>query len=318
MNSAILCAMPNILAHIGAQGFLTRTILPRADLKLIFLGCLLPDVPWILARVIGGLPLGIDPYSVRLYAIAQASLFVTLFVCGAIAVVSVHHKRVFAILALNVVLHLLLDALQTKWANGVHLFAPFSWEILSFHLFWPESLPTYLLTLAGFAYACWLWREAIEAPLAFSHTSTKKMILSVGLLLLYFVLPIVFLKGPLAEDNHYVNTLQAKNERVGKHVEFDRALYEKGEKVDFLESWGDEEIRILNSQFDYPTRASVRGRFVDTETIKIIEIHEHLSWFRDGSSYIGILLLISIWGVAGVRSWTSSAPTVHLRTGPNQ
>jgi len=302
VNFVILCAMPNMLAHIGAQGVLTRTILPNADLKIILLGCLLPDVPWIVARVIGGLPLGIDPYALRLYAIAQASLFVTLFVCGALASLSIHPRRVFGILALNVFLHLLLDALQTKWANGVHFFAPVSWKFLNFDLFWPESLPTYLLTLLGLIYVCWFWRQAIMEPLTFSHLSLKKMILSLGLLVMYCVLPIIFLQGPLLEDNHSIQTLQAKNERVGKHVEFDRVQYEKGEKGDTLESFGDEEIRILNNQLDQSTQVSVQGRFVDSQTIEILAIHKHLCWFRDGSSYIGIMLLISMWGVAWFRS----------------
>ncbi|UCE63863.1 MAG: hypothetical protein JSU59_01510 [Nitrospirota bacterium] len=294
--------MPNMLAHIGAQGFLTRTLLPKADLKLILLGCFLPDVPWVLARVFQGLPFGIDPYAIRLYAITQASLFVTLFVCGAIAAVSVHPRRVFAILALNVVLHLLLDALQTKWANGVHLFAPFSWEILNFELFWPESMPTYVLTLLGLTFTVWLWRQGIEEPPALSPISLKKLIVSIGLFVMYWILPIIFLNEPLRENNHYVKTLQAKNERVGQYVEFDRVEYKKGVNEDLLVSFADEEIRIRNSQLGDSAQVSVRGRFVDSQTIEALAIHKHLCWFRDGSSYIGIVLLISMWGVAWGRN----------------
>ncbi len=297
--------MPNMLAHLGAQGFLTRTLLPKADLKLILLGCLLPDVPWILARVIRELPLGIDPYAIRLYAIAQASLFVTLFFCGAIAAISVYPRRVFAILALNVVLHLSLDALQTKWANGVHLFAPFSWELLNFELFWPESLPTFVLTFLGLTYAAWLWGQAVKEPLPFSPISFNKLIVSIGLFLMYWVLPIIFLNEPLRGNNHFVQTLQSKNERVGQLVEFDRAEYKKGENGDVLVSFVDEEIRVLNPQPGVSPQVSVRGRFVDSQTIEILSIHQHLWWFRDGSSYIGILLLISMWGVAWFRSKVS-------------
>ena len=294
--------MPNMLAHIGAQGFLTRTLLPQADLKLILLGCLLPDVPWILARVIREFPLGIDPYAIRLYAIAQASLFVTLFFCGAIAAVSDSPRRVFAILALNVVLHLLLDALQTKWANGVHLFAPFSWKLLNFELFWPESLPTFVLTAMGLIYAVWLWRPAVKEPVALSPISLNKLIVAMVLFTMYWVLPILFLNEPLRENNHFVKTLQSKNERMGQLVEFDRAEYKKGENGDILVSFVDEDIRVLNPQPGVSPQVSVRGRFVDSQTIEILSIHQHLWWFRDGSSYIGIVLLISMWGVAWFRS----------------
>ena len=294
--------MPNMLAHIGAQGFLTRTLLPKADLKLILLGCLLPDVPWVLARVIRSLPLGIDPYALRLYAIAQASLFVTLCLCGAIAAMSAYPRRVFAILTLNVVLHLLLDALQTKWANGVHLFAPFSWEIFNFELFWPESLPTYFLTLLGLIYTVRLWRQGIDEPLPWSPISFKKVTLSIGLFMMYWVLPIIFVNEPLRENNHYVRTLQAKNERVGQYVEFDRVEYKKGVNEDVLVSFADEEIRIRNNQLGDSAQVSIRGKFVDSQTIEIFAFHKHVCWFRDGGSYIGILLFVSMWAVAWCRS----------------
>jgi hypothetical protein len=293
--------VPNILAHIGVQGFLTRTIFPKADLKLILLGCLLPDVPWILARVGDALPLGLDPYTLRPYAIAQASLFVTLFLCGVIAAVSINPKRVFAILSVNVVLHLILDALQTKWANGVHFFAPLSWELLNFGLFWPESLPTYLLTFLGLAYACWALKRALAEPFRFSLLPTRNVLLSIGSLITYLVLPLILLDGPLRADNHFVRTIRDKIERPGKRVEFDRVLYEKGKNGDTIETFGDERIRVLKNLFDAPSQVSVRGRFIDSKTLEIFEIHKHVWWFRDGSSFIGIMLIISMWAVAGLR-----------------
>jgi len=297
--------MPNMLAHFGAQGVLSRTLLPKAEIKIVFLGCLLPDIPWIILRVINMLAPALDPIPARLYAIGQGSLFVTLFLCGAIAAISARPKRIFGILALNVLLHLLLDALQTKWGNGVHFFAPVSWKLLNFELFWPESLPTYVLTLLGLFYACWLWRQAIEEPLILPHLSFKKVVYSIGLLLMYLVLPIIFLQGPFLGDNQSIKTLQDKEGRVGHHVEFDRALYKKGEKGDFLTSFWEEKIRILNSRLDQSGQVSVRGRFVDPQTIEILEFHEHLSGFRDTSSYLALILLSSMWGVAWFRQWTS-------------
>ncbi len=147
-----------------------------------------------------------------------------------------------------------------------------------------------------------MWRQAIEEPFTFSPISTRQMILSLGLLGMYFVLPVIFLNGPLRQDSHYVKTLQAHNERVGKHVEFDRVLYEQHDKGETLETLTFEKIRILNNKKVLSTQVSARGRFVDPQTVEILEIHEHVWWFRDGSSYIGILLLISMWGMAWVRT----------------
>ena len=298
--------MPNMLAHFGAQAVLTRTVLPTADIKVIFLGCFLPDVPWILQRIIRSFFPGFDPYSVRLYAIVQASLFVTLFLCGALAILSKSPGKVFSILAINSLLHLILDALQTKWGNGVLLFAPFSWAQLNFELFWPESLPTYLLTLLGLGYVGWVWKSVIiESPLL-PNLSSHKVILAIGFVGLYFLLPIGLLNGPLMENNHYIKTLQDKNTRVGHEIEFDRNSYAKMPQKNILQSWTNEEFQILGQGLDQSGSVSLRGRFLDPSRIQLIEIHEHVRGFRDGSSYIALVLLLSMWGLAFFRTWKSS------------
>ena len=297
--------MPNLLAHFGAQAVLTRTVLPKADIKVIFLGCLLPDVPWILQRIIRSFFPGLDPYSVRLYAIVQASLFVTLFLCGALALLSKSPGKVFSILAINSLLHLTLDALQTKWANGVHLFAPFSWALLNFELFWPESLPTYVLTLLGLGYIGWVWRSVINESPLIPELSSQKIILAIGLVGLYVALPFGFLNGPFIENNHYIQTLQTKNERMGHEIEFDRRSYTKNPHKDILKSWTNEEFQVIGKGLDHSSTISIRGHFVDPHRIKITEVHEHVWWFREGSSYIALVLLLSMWGLAFFRTWKS-------------
>ena len=295
--------MPNMLAHFGAQAVLTRTVLPTADIKVIFLGCFLPDVPWILQRIIRSVFPGFDPYSVRLYAIVQASLFVTLFLCGALAILSKSPGKVFSILAINSLLHLLLDALQTKWGNGVLLFAPFSWAQLNFDLFWPESLPTYLLTLLGLGYVGWVWKNVIiESPLL-PDLSPPKIFLAVGLCGLYFALPMGLLDGPRMENNSYINTLQDKHTRIGQEIEFDRRPYIKMPQKDILRSWTNEEFRILGRGLDQSGTVSIRGRFQDPSTIKVTDIHQHVWGFRDGSSYIALVSLFTMWGLAFFRTW---------------
>ena len=298
--------MPNTLAHFGIQGILTRSSHLAADPKVIFLGCLLPDIPWILQRLIRDFFPGLDPYSVRLYAIAQASLFITLFLCGALALLTKSPVKIFAVLALNSVLHLLIDALQTKWANGVNLFAPFSWKLLNFELFWPESLPTYVLTVFGLGYVFWFWKQASQEPPPLAAFSYRKVLVSVGLLGLYFTLPIFFLNGPLSQDSHFVKTLTAKKERVGRYVEFDRNFYLKTPNGDFLQTFAGDEFRLPKPYLDHSGPVSIRAQFVEFDTIQIFELHEHSSWFRDGSTYVGLFLLLVMWTASFWRNWRLS------------
>ena len=131
--------MPNTLGHLGVQGVVTRALIRDADLKWICAGVVVPDVPWILQRALRWvLPveLAVD---LRLYVIVQASLAWTLVLAGALALATAAPGRVFRVLSLGAVVHLVLDAAQIHWGNGVHFLAPASWRLTRFGLFWPES-----------------------------------------------------------------------------------------------------------------------------------------------------------------------------------
>ena len=93
--------MPNILVHFGVQGVVTRSLMWQAEPRWIFLGCLIPDIPWILQRLGSTFIPGIDLYDLRLYAIVQASLAVSLLLCGALAQLSSRASEVFNVLALQ-------------------------------------------------------------------------------------------------------------------------------------------------------------------------------------------------------------------------
>ena len=287
--------MPNTLAHFGVQGLLNQAVKPGIDPKLVCLGCLLPDIPWIFQRVLIRILPGSDPYTIRLYCIAQASLFVTLVLCGALAFLSKTPRTVFMILGLNALLHLILDALQTKWANGVHLFAPLSWDLWNVGLFWPESLPTYIMTAGGLFYMGWQWRNGISQPLPISPLSPFNVAISASLLILYFALPLHLLEGPRNADNHFVRTLQETEIRAGRPLELDRPSYVKTPTGDMIGLFNGETISTTQEILDHSATISVRGRFVTPTQLDVLEFHEHSNWFRDISTYLGILLLIGLW-----------------------
>ena len=296
--------MPNTLAHLGAQGVLNHLVKRDIDPKLVGLGCLLPDVPWILKRLVTGLELSSDPYTTRLYFIAQASLFITLCLCGALAFLSQKPREVFLILSINVCLHLLLDGLQKKLANGVHFFAPISWDLWNVGWFWPEGLPTYILTGCGLLYLMWKWTAAVNKPVPFAPKSFFNIGLSLSMLLLYFVLPFVFLEGPRQADNHFVRTLEEKDTRTGKPIEFDRRSYIKASSEYVVDSFGGEKITVANPLLDHSATISGWGTFATQNKVTFQEIHEHAGGLRDASSILGILLLIAMWGQAAAKQWS--------------
>ena len=78
--------MPNTLVHFAAQGALSHGLWRRLDPRFVYLGCLLPDLPWILRRVVVGLGLPADTFDLRLYTMGLASLAVTLLLAAAVSV----------------------------------------------------------------------------------------------------------------------------------------------------------------------------------------------------------------------------------------
>ncbi len=286
--------MPNTLGHLGIQGVATRLAFRGADARWIGLGCLIPDIPWILCRIARFLP-GLDLFELQLYAIVQASLAFCLLLSGALALMSARPRRVFGILAFNSLLHLLLDALEVKWGNGVHLLAPFSWRLLSFGWFWPESLPGLLMMALGLGFAAWcLWR-GVGSPDPVAWGTPAARLAAGGLLLVYLGGPALLRKLPARADTRYMGTLQRRSERAGRYVEFDRARISAGERGASLTFFSGESLALTGDGALKTGLASVKGRFEDEHTLRIRQIHYHPARQRDAATYVGIALIGLIW-----------------------
>ncbi len=288
--------MPNTLAHLGAQGILNHLVRPGIDPKLVALGCLLPDIPWIFQRALTITGLNSDPYFIRLYCIAQASLLVTLCLCGALAFLSRTPKEVFLILSVNAAFHLFLDALQTKLANGVHFFAPISWNLWNAGWFWPESLPTYILTGCGILYLIWHWNIGIHTPVTLPQWSTTNIGVSLTLFSFYFLLPIVLIDGPYDANNHFVKTLKEQHSQVGQPIEFDRIPYIHQSSKDVVRAFDGKEFQVANPLFDHSTTISGRGTISAPNEVSFLEIHQHPWGFRNAANLLGILFIGTMWG----------------------
>jgi hypothetical protein len=285
--------MPDTLAHFGVQILASKAVCRQADVRWIGLGCLLPDLPWILQRAV--LPLALlEPINLRLYVIIQSSLLFCLLLAAAISLQSANSCRIFLLLAWNCLLHLLLDPLEIKWGNGTVLFAPLSWRLTSFAYFWPEELPTQLLALTGLLVlpiTAWLDRQQ---NIRFIKDRTRQGA-GLLLLLLYLLLPLCLFNGPLQADSHYAATLLAPH-RTGRLIAFDRRPFRAAEQT--LLSYSGEELRLTGGNLPAQDGIlSLQGCFVNQQTIRVAAWHLHSSR-RDLHSQLGIFLLLSIWLVA--------------------
>lgn len=289
--------MPNTLVHLGIQSVSSKALFKGADFKWIALGCIIPDIPWILKRIAIFTGLGVNQYDLTQYASVQASLLFSLLLCGAVALVSSSPARIFLLLGTNSLFHLLLDATQIKWANGVHFFAPFSWQMTSFNLMWPENPINYGLTAAGIIALIYFGVKDRQKSTALT-LKPGQLIGAILLLVLYFSLPIWLKSGPYNVDNHFAATIRSVEERAGKYIELDRSHYRQKDKT--VKVFSREFIRVTGDQPSHDTLLSVQGRFTDNHTIHISKYHIH-GPVRDASSALAIVGIILIWLVAFVR-----------------
>lgn len=282
--------MPNTLAHLGVNVLATRGVLRGADLKWIWAGCILPDLPWIAQRIARmALP---DAWAIdiRSYATAQSSLFVTLILCAALALLSHRPARTFQILALGALLHLLLDATQTKWGNGVVLFAPLDWRWLNFGWYWPEDAATWLLSTFGAAQAIWAFTRETPEPARLPRSGWRLGVAGF-VLLAYLAAPLAMIPAVEQANLHFARTLQGNAERTGQLIEVDRNRV----TAQVLHHWTGEEMTLSGNLPDQDATISLKGEFQAPGHIHVAQYHVHPTGLRDYLSYIGLLIVLVWW-----------------------
>ena len=287
--------MPNTLAHLGVAGAATRSIITAADLKWIYAGSIIPDLPWIFQRFAWMFFPQINLYDLRLYVIIQSTLLFGFIFSFALSSLSKEHTKTFLILAFGCLIHLLLDSLEIKWANGVHLLAPLSWKLLSFNLIWNENIAMYLITLFGLIYFLLMFKKGAAVPLNFELKKITGWVLFLAATLIYFLLPIFILNQPFEADNHYVKTLKEIKERPGKYFEIDRRPYRYENDIGIINTFANEDIELPNMKVKTSETISIKARFIDENTAEVIDYHVYSVLFRDGSTYVGLVMIFTFW-----------------------
>lgn len=285
--------MPNTLAHLGINGIVTRTLIKKADIILIYIGAIIPDIPWIIQRAVLALMPSINTYDLRLYCVIMSSLFFSIILSAAIAYLFIDTERTFIIFSAGSLIHLLLDSIEIKWANGVHLLAPFDWKLLNAGFFWPESVPIYIITVCGLFYLIFKWKETISTPTGVSFNNFKKILAVFIFIIIYFSLPILFLDNVEAANNHYVKTLRDWEHRTGSYFEIDRGYYLDLTKGDEFATPFNEKLKVENLDLKTSETMSIRAKFISKDKIQIIDYHIHSN--RDTFSYIGLLLILILF-----------------------
>lgn len=221
----------------------------------------------------------------------QASLVFCLLLSLSISSLTRRPVKIFVILALNCLLHLLIDSLQIKWGNGVHLFAPFNWEIFHVGLFWPEHLPTQLISLLGIPILLYNWPAIARNGLELEYRSMFQIAGTTLLILFYFIGPLIFFNQLEATNSHYIKTMRQVEQRSGKDIEFDRAQYDATTHT--AKYFSGEKYKIEGTLPEKSGRISLQGRFTTPDTIESDNIHLHKD-HRDLASIVGLFMACAL------------------------
>ena len=282
--------MPNTLCHIGIQAPLNGFILDKKLLLWVIIACIIPDIPWIELKLLLAAT-SINPYDLRLYCTAQASLLLCMILGAGLSLWACNSVKIFSILALNSLIHLLLDSLQIKWGNGVNIISPVNWQMFHLDLFWPEYLGTTLFSVVGFIYLIFNWKKlSAGKPLDISVNTTKRCM--GGLLILaYFITPLYFTDQLEEADPYFIHTMKDVNKRPGKPIKLDRADYFAGTKD--VKIYSGERLHLTGNLPGQSGRVSFSGVFQDSRTIAIHEYHRHTD-HRDLASFIGLFMACAL------------------------
>jgi len=294
--------VPNTLVHFAAQGAASHALWRRIDPRFLYLGCILPDLPWILRRAVVAAGLPVDAFDLRLYTMGLASLAFTLLLAGAIAALTTAPRRVFAWLGLNALLHLLLDASEIKFGNGVHLAAPFSWRMTSFDLVAGESMLYLALTLAGIAFVVYDIARGTRGDVGLTFRA-RRAALAAALGAAYVAAPLPFLGAIEASDSYSVKTVREREARTGRRIGLDRARFLATPAGGFVELWNGERVRATGALPDHDTIVSLYGTFLAPDVLRADTLVEQRH-SRDWPTYLGLALLgvVLVRGAARSRS----------------
>ena len=282
--------MPNTLCHIGIQAPISGFVLKKNEIIWVIIACVIPDLPWIELKLLLATHT-INPYDLRLYCTAQASLFFCLILAGGLSLLTQNSIKIFLILGINSLFHLLLDSLQIKWGNGVNIVSPFNWELFHLDIFWPEFSGTVILSVVGFIYLIYNWNKLkITQPPLNTPNKTKYAIGSL-FIALYIIGPIYFIDQLDDADTYFIHTMRNKGERAGKPIKLDRAHYNAGTHE--VKIYSGEKIKITGTLPEKSGRVSFSGYFQDSNTITSKAFHQQTS-YRDLASFIGLFMACAL------------------------
>jgi len=287
--------MPSTLIHIGLQGAVAHAVWRRADLLWVYTGCVIPDLPWMACRVVARFPAMVTLLDLRLYGAGQATLIGCLLLCGAVAAFAASPGAAFGLMASASLIHLLMDAAESKWGGGVHLLAPFDWRPLSWDLVSTDGTVITLAAIASAILVAIQWRSAASGGRPLRWPTPRRALVGVLCLAAWLVLPLRWMGSVEASGFLDAPLLRDPGRRAGQALRMDRVTVVRESDRVFTVLANGERIAIEGPVPPEARMISAVGVFLSPDRLRVDTVQTHHAWSREAQTIVGLAVVAILW-----------------------
>lgn len=292
-----MIGIPDWIVHLGSAYFVGRLVRLK-DLRLFFLGSVLPDVSRI--ALLGNQALNLNAVDSFLYFEPFHTPLMAALIALGIAFFYKKVVRYFLILFGASILHFALDLMEIHMGSGVLLLYPLSFEEFSLDVAWWESSVFYILLVVSSLCLIlyFLWKDSEEKAKFSFRAKNLKFIFP--LVLIIFALPLLTAELFIKNNVHYLDFFIYPEKWEGKEVKLSKSRVISLDPLVVRKMGNSFEVAIEKGPA--PSIQNVK----QGDRISIIAIynqgklhphfiHRHYSSLKTGLSLTGLLILALIW-----------------------
>jgi len=281
--------MPDWVVHLGFAYIMARLIKLR-DLKLFFLGSILPDIGRVALYFTDFAHL--NPISSSSYVAVFHTPFMAALVASVISTFSKNFRKCWVLIFLGAIFHLALDLTQYRIGNGVLLFYPISFKQFYFNLFWSgDNISILLRALSiGVLVICLLEKRPVGSPLSLKTANLK---IVVSLVLLVLAIPLFTTSLMLKNNVDYLAFFAHPQKWEGEKVELYKAKVISTNPVIVREMGVMFEL-VGSEKLREGDRICIEGTYKEGR-ISPVFIHRYRGPSKSMVSLVGLLFFILVW-----------------------
>ena len=281
--------MPDWVVHLGFAYIMARLIKLR-DLKLFFLGSILPDIGRV-ALYFTDLA-HLNPISSSSYVAVFHTPFMAALVASVISSFSKNFKKCWVLIFLGAIFHLALDLTQYRIGNGVLLFYPISFKQFYLNLFWSGDNVSLLLRALsiGVLVICLLEKRPVGSPLSLKAPNLK---IAFPLILVVLVISLSTTSLMMKHNVDYLDFFAHPQKWEGKKIELYKAKVISTNPV-IIRDMGVMLELVSSERFREGDRICIEGIYKEGRIFPSF-IHRYRGPSKSVVSLVGLLFFVLVW-----------------------